>query len=328
MIKMLFILSLSVSCSMGTISTGGKSAYLYDLKKNYSSADLKDNANNIVETSHRPPKVGKFEDLFGQGQMPIKRVGILFFETEIQPTRGGLSGEDKIYLTASGKQILTENFLNIWEEAIKILGQDFEYVSSGEFIKSHAFRSIGTVQEDFIKSKRTKLDLDDVLFLEKGKSTPMTSVLNAREMQDISFLLVPAYDLMAGPKWSEHNKHFLNDVAKELNLDVVIIVKSQVNWSFIDGESLKVKINASALVPLHSYNKRLENLGDRSMPNVTLCLNSYAGELSVPSDLTPGQKSKMFLSVDKNLFRPMMKTYNDLSLMIIGKIFEDLKTIK
>lgn len=63
----------------------------------------------------------QFKELFGPKQNPIKRVGIITFESMIQPTWNGIAAHDKIYLSKSGKQLLTEELLKIWDEALSYI---------------------------------------------------------------------------------------------------------------------------------------------------------------------------------------------------------------
>lgn len=325
--KHLFPFLFLFSCSMGTVRTGGENSYSFDFQKEYSLEEINGESSKVIITSHRDPPVGEIKKLFGEKQKPLKRIGILLFETEIQPTRGGLSGEDRVYLTASGKQILTENYLNLWEESIKVFGKDFDFVSQGKIKKSKMLRSAGELQEDHIKTERTKLAVDDILVVEKGKNTTMKTVLNPRRMQDLSFLMAPGYDLMGGPKWSEHKKHLVNDVAKELGLDALILVKSDISWSYTNSEMASVKLQASTVIPLSSYHDRLDQLGDKSRPNVTLCLNSYLGETRIPVRLLYSHDEGVFSQIEEGLILPTMKAYNNLSQMMISRIFEDLRTL-
>lgn len=311
---------------MGTTRTGGENVYSMDLQKEYTREEIVSSSQQVISTSHRAPPVGKIEELFGKGQKEIKRIGILLFETEIQPTRSGLSGEDRVYLTASGKQILTESYLTLWEESMKVYGGDFSFVPQSKMKMAGMLRSAGNLQEDFIKTKRTTLAVDDIVILEKGKKTTMSTVINPRQMQDLSFLLAPGYDLMGGPKWSEHKKHLVNDVAKELGLDALILVKSDVSWSYGDGELASIKLKASTVVPLSSYHERLLKTGDKSRPNVTLCLNSYLGEVKIPVKLLYPKEEGVFSQVEDGLILPTMSAYNNLSQMMISRIFEDLRT--
>src|SRR5690606_32370507 len=147
------------------------------------------------------------------GQNPLKRVGIVIFESMIQPTRGGLAGNDLVYLSEAGKQLLTEKLLSVWEEVFGIVAPRLDYVSLNTIKKAPSFNKYGAAEKDYVLSSRAALAPDDIFFLNAGRKTTTTTLLNPRGARDMSFVLVPATELMSGPKWSEHQKHFLNDVS-------------------------------------------------------------------------------------------------------------------
>ena len=334
MLRIFLALLILSSCSMGTVKTGGERTYAYDVNSSYTSEDLKEMSSQMVQTSYRDPRTGKIQDLFGKNQPPLKRVGIIVFETRIQPTYDGLAGKNMIYMSEAGKQILSENLLRIWEESVKILAPEMDYVTSLQMKKATSFRQYGSNEEDFVKTRRSNLAPDDIFFLESGKKTTTTTIVNPRGMQDVSFLLVPATELMDGPKWSEHNKHFLNDVAKELKLDAAIIVMSDLSWTAahtdkhsgeVIPEEIKVEINASTLIPLSGYHQRLENIKISDKPGVTLCFRSYESELKVPALISAPEEMKNFKTIETELLTPMLKTYKDLSQMTLMRITDDLK---
>lgn len=334
MLRIFLALLILSSCSLGTIKSGGERTYAYDVNSAYTSQDLNEMSAQMVETSYRDPRSGKLQELFGKNQPPLKRIGIIVFETRIQPTYDGLAGKNMIYLSEAGKQILTENLLRIWEESLSILAPDIDYVSTAQMKKATSFRQYGAPEDDFVKTRRSSLAPDDIFFLESGKKTTTTTIVNPRGMQDVSFLLVPATELMGGPKWSEHNKHFLNDVAKELKLDAAIIVKSDLSWTAahtdkhsgeVIPEEIKVEINASTLIPLSGYHERLKNIKNSDLPGVTLCYRTYEGELKVPALISVPEEMKNFTTIETELLSPTLKTYKDLSQMTLIRITEDLK---
>jgi hypothetical protein len=319
---------------MGTIKTGGERTYAYDANALYTSDNLREMSQEMISTLKRDPLVGKLDELFGKGQRPLKKIGIIIFETRLQPTLDGLAGKNQIYLSESGKQIMTENMLRIWEQSIRTLSPEVDFVPASKIKKAKSFPQYGVAQKDFINSERSSLAPDDIFFLESGKKTTTATTLNPRGMRDASFLLVPASELMGGPKWSEHNKHFLNDVVKELNLDAALIAMSEVSWTaaHIDKhsgefipEEVKVKIKSSILLPLSHYHQRLENLDRSERPNVSLCYRTYESQLNVPVVISLPSESRNFDMIERELLVPMYKTYKDLSQMILLRMSEDLK---
>lgn len=319
---------------MGTLKNGGERAYVYDPKAQYDSAALTELAPKVIETAKRDPQVGTLDELFGKGQRPLKRVGIVIFETEIQSTRGGLADKNEVFLSPQGKQLVTEKMLRIWEESIKLLTPEVDFVPTAKVRKAPSFHKYGMAQGDYVLSKRDSLAPDDIFFLESGKKTTTVTTLNPRGLQDMSFVLVPAYDLMGGPKWSEHNKHFLNDVSKVLKLDALIIVHSKVYWTTAHtdkhsgeniSEEMTFDVKASTLVPLHQYHARLDVLKKQERPSVTLCYRAYTGKMKTPVNLALAPAQKTFETIEAEIVNPMFKTYKDLSQMMIIQLAGDLK---
>lgn len=336
MLRFIIGLSLLSSCSFGVIKSGGDKPYVYDVSHNYGRDELNQLAPQLVTTSKRDPKKGKLDDLFSKEQAPIQRIGILVFESEIQPTRSGLATEDQIFLSAQGKQLLTEKLLSVWEQGFSILGDGVEYVKVSKIKKSKMLKKYGLEVEDHIKANRDSLAPDDVFFVAKGKKTAIPTVLNPRGMRDLSFALVPANDLMAGPKFSEHQKHALNEVAREMNLDAMLIVMSRINWtaSRIDkhsGESIPeqvvIRVEASTLIPLSQYHARLNKLNmTRDLPNTTIAFRAYETNLKIPVQISVPVEQQNFEYIEKELLNPTLKTYNDLSQILQMRIMEDIKT--
>lgn len=330
MLRVIIGLFFLCSCSMGGIKKGGEDAYKYEPHREYTYEELKTLAPKFITTSYRNPPVGTLEKLFPKGEAPLKRIGIVIFETQIQPTRGGLAGHDRIYLSEQGKQLLTENFHTIWNEVFKTSAPEIEYVPSSKIKKSKALHEFGSQVEDFVKSKRDFLAPDDIFYLESGKKTSIATTFNPRGMQDLSFMLAPATELMGGPKWSEHNKQFVNEVMKELKLDAVLIIMSEVSWSTgrtdkhsgesID-EAIKIKLHASTLVSLSEYRARALKSGLKDPPSITLCYRDYVTEVKFPANLA----IQDFAGIAKEVIKPTLKSYTDLSIMMVNQIASDLR---
>ena len=334
MLRFLILAFFSVACSIGGIKSGGEAPYLYDHTKTYSSSELRDLSSKVIESSLREPPFGRLEKLFGPGQKPLKKIGIVVFESEIQPTRSGLSGPNLIYLNEAGKQLLTDGMYRTWADAFGILSPEIEVISKAILKKSQAFRSYGSKEKDYILSNRKALAPDDIFFLKIGKTTTTKTIMNPRGMQDVSFLLVPGHELMRGPKFSEHNKHFINDLSRELGLDALIIVKSDLSWSVAhddkhSGESVPdailINLESSILIPFHSYHERLKKSGSTEESRVSICLRSYQGRLQLPISLSKLEDEQTYAMIENRLLLPMMKSYTDLTQMMIVQISTDLK---
>jgi hypothetical protein len=336
MFRFLIGLFLLTSCSLGVTKKGGEKTYIYDVEHEYSTEELKTLAPEMVVTSRRDPENGKLDDLFSTKQAPLKRVGVLVFETLIQPTRAALSTEDKVFLSPAGKQLWTEKLLGQWEQSLPILGTDnIEYVKVSVIKKSKSFQLDGMHVTDEIRSLRDGLAPDDIFFLPKGKLTSSTSLLNPRGMRDLSLALVPAAELMSGPKFSEHAKHTVNEVAKELKLDAVIIVMSDLNWTSahtdkhtgeVFPEVANIHVKSSVLVPLSSYHQRLKATGEnRVFPKISVAYRTYETSVKIPVTISVEEKDQNFEFLEKELILPVTKTYNDLAHMIQIQMINDLK---
>jgi hypothetical protein len=334
MLRFLIGFLLLTSCSLGTKSSGGKHRYRYEPDFDYNISDLHELSSGIVLMEKRDPRVGKLDKLFDKKLPDIKRIGIVVFETQIQTTRSGLSGEDKIYVTEQGKQLITEKFLSLWEEGMTLAAPDLDYVRSEEIKGSKALPQYGLDVPDYIKATRTKIEPDDILWLPPGKKTPMYTTMNPRGMRDLSFMLVPAAELMGGPKWSEQNKIFVNDIARELRLDALLVIMSEVSWSterkdkFTSkslAEELNLKIKATTLIPFSGYHERLKLLKESNQPIMNIAYRYHEGSLNIPLAISIPESEQNFSEIEKRLLNPMFKAYRDLSIMMIDQIATEIR---
>lgn len=334
MFRSIIGLLLLASCSMGEVKTGGEKSYVYGSRIDYYPEELKELAPQVIVTSKRQPPKGKLKDLFGKKQAPLKRIGIIIFETIIQPTRDGLAGEDKIYLSEAGKQLLSEKFLSIWDQGFPLVAPQLDYVSSSKIKEAKSLSQFGLEVENHLKTDRSAIAPDDIFYLPKGKKTPIATVMNPRGMRDLSFMLVPAYELMEGPKWSEHNKHYVNAMMRELDLDAAIIMMSEVSWTTSRlnknsgehiPEELKVSLSSSILISAEKYRHRLAKLGSKDRVDVTLCYRSFEGELDVPVNMQYSEEAFNYDLIIKEILNPAVKTYRDLSIMMMERISDELK---
>ena len=334
MLRFLLAIIFLTSCSLGTKSTGGKHRYRYEPDFEYTLEDIHELAPGVVEMEKRDPPVGKLDKLFDSKLPDIKRIGIVVFETEIQATRTGLSDQDKIYPFEQGKQLITEKFLSQWEEGMSLVAPDLEFVKAEEIRQTRALHQYGIAVDDYIKADRSKIEPDDIAWMPAGKKTPLYTVMNARGMRDLSFMLVPASELMGGPKWSEQNKIFLNDICKELKLDAVIVLMSSVSWTaerkdkFTNenlSEEIKLKIKATTLVPFGKYHERLEVLKEREHPVINVAYRYHEGKLNVPVKISIPESEQNFEQIETRLLDPMFKAYRDLSFMMIDRMAGEIR---
>jgi len=305
------------SCSMGVVKNGGDRSYQYDVYSDYSIDDLRQLSPSVVASSIRDPQMSTHSQLFSENQKQLRKIGILVFESVIQETRSGLSGEDKVYLSEQGKQLLTERFLSIWDQSFPLLGTELVYVSSQKIKKSKTLKLYGSEVTDYIKVKRHSLGPDDIFYLPPGKLTPTATLMNPRGMRDLSLALVSASELMLGPKFSEHMKHAVIDVSKEFGLDAVIIVSNNIFWtaSHIDKktgdflpEQVSFNLSSSVLIPMNQYHERLNNLGlSRDLPRTTIAYKTYDAKLQIPVLLTVSEQEQTFNHIESELLDPQKK---------------------
>lgn len=335
MLRFFLGICLLTSCTLGVKKSGGDKNYHYDVSSNYFTEELRDLAPKIVETQVKEPPVGKRSQLFSLQQKPIKRIGIIVFETIVQPTYDGLAGKHKVYLSESGKQLFAENFLKIWEESLSNMAKDFSYVKVNKIKKALSYPLYGTDPEDFIKVKRHTLMPDDIFYLPSGKKTTMETIISPRGMRDFSFALVPAAELMQGPKFSEHSKHFVNDICKELKLDAVLVLMSRVSWTAaqIDKhngeyipEEINLKLESTLMIPFSSYHERLKVSGiNDEYLNINVPFAFYQGHLRIPALISVSPESENFTTIENEIIIPVMKSYKDLTQMMISRMEQDLK---
>jgi hypothetical protein len=332
MYRLIALILLISACS--TLEKGGQDRYIYDSDSVYTPESLKDLAPKVVATLSRDPRVGKNEKLFSKEMPDIKRVGIVVFEGMIQNKFTGLSDEDRLFLSDSGKQLMTEKLLSIWEQTLPILDPDLDYISTAKIKKTSHFTEYGSDVTDDIQTKRDALMPDDLFYLPKGKKISMSMFKNPRAMRDVSFLLVPGSELMGGPKSQEQNKHFVNDIAKELHLDAVIIVQNTLSWTAArkdknSGDMIpeegKIEIKASILVPMTKYHERLKATGDTTTPNITAVYRAYEGLLKFPLLVSVPITDVSFDTAMKEVITPMLKSYTDLTSMVIYQMKNDLE---
>jgi hypothetical protein len=181
---------------------------------------------------------------------------------------------------------------------------------------------------------RKGIENDDIVWLPAGKNTPMYTIMNPRGMRDFALMLVPATELMSGPKWSEQHKVFLNDICKELNLDAVFVIMSEVSWKterkdkFTNenhSEELILKLKATTLVPFGKYHERLETMKESQRPNINVAYRYHEGQLKIPIQISIPEEQRNFVEIEKRLVGPMFKAYRDLSLMMIDRMSGEIR---
>lgn len=332
----LFLLIFLASCAFGVKETGGDGQYSYNPLLPYSSEDIARRSHDYVKTSVKDPSEGKLDELFDAKMPDIKKIGIISFEGLIQPTFGGLSTQNSVYMSAAGKQIMVENFLRIWEQSLSVLGKDIEYVRATKINSANSSKKSGLEVTDHVLVNRSTFMPDDIFYLEKGKNTSYNSLMNPRGMRDLSMLLVPAFQLIGGPKFSDAQKHYINELCQELGLDGVLVVFSDVEWTAkgedkhkgdksVSEEAL-IKLKASLVIPYSNYHKRLDLLKFKGIkPQQNISYRTYSADIRLPLTITVSDEEKNFETIEKNILSPLMDVYTQMTQMIISRLDDDIK---
>ncbi|MFY7993524.1 MAG: hypothetical protein ACOVP4_09555 [Bacteriovoracaceae bacterium] len=335
-IFLLSFLFIFMSCSIGVKETGGDGLYLYNPVLPYSSEDLQRRAPEFVKTARRDPSEGKLDELFAPSMPDIRKIGVISFEGMIQPTFGGLATQDSVYMSAAGKQIFTENLLRIWEQSLAVLGKDLTYVKVAKMNQAKTSARYGLDVNDYVLVKRNNLMPDDIFYVKKGKTTTSTALMNPRGMRDLSMVLVPAYQLMGGPKFSEAQKHYVNELCKEMGLDALLVIYSNIEWTArgVDKhkndqdipEEARLKVEASLIVPYSNYHARLDQLKFNGIkPQQTVTYRAYSTDVRIPVTITLEEEAQNFTTIEKNILAPVMDVYTQLTQMIISRMHDDVK---
>jgi len=252
----------------------------------------------------------------------LTRIGIIVFESKIQDTRSGLSSsEGKFYPTPAGKQILTEKFLRIWEEAFPIIDPQASFIPVAKIIQAKSYPHCGQDADDYVKSPQEELSVQEIPYLPTGKKTSMNTIISPRGMRDFSLLLVPAAELMGGAKWSEHQKLMVSDVARELNLDALLVIMNEASWT---GSFLRTKIEGTIVIPAGQYRDRLLSLKKSAPKPITVSYRNYSGEVITPVQLTEASEDWGMKEIERALLSPLFRSYRDLSLMMMIQMKKDL----
>src|SRR5690606_14587299 len=154
---------------------------------------------------------------------PIKKTSTISFETIIQPTRAGISGFDKVYLSPKGKQVLTGKLLSVWEEAFTtVASNEISYLPMVSFFDDQSIHSkYGLDVKNFGGSPQDSLERDDIFVLEKGKSLSSMALFEPHFARDLSILLVPAHQLCGGARGNEFQKYYIAEASQKFELDAL-----------------------------------------------------------------------------------------------------------
>lgn len=328
----IFLLLLVTAC--GHVRTdGGQSSFDPELYSKLQPSEHMTYAQTVVKREERDPDGIKLKDLVHSKYGEIKKIGLVLFETQIQPSVSGLAVGENAYLSERGKQILARDFFNLWNSMLS-KRSSVSWISTKDILKSKAFRGYGSVVTDHILRRKAEMKDNDIFWKSGGKEIPMGSLILPPNHQDVSILYIPAIEMMGGAKMVEHQKHWVNDICKELGLDAVLIVSSRASWDQgsvdkrtkeIIPEEMKISIESSILYPFSSYHAAAKELTEaNSLPKKSVPLAAYTVSAKFPVKITVPESERTFKTIQENILRPLKLNYRALSSLVIDRIITDI----
>lgn len=336
----LFPLIFLASCTLGSQKFGGSRAYQYSASVDYSQKELKELSDEIVISYKKDPRQMSWDKVFKKSNGPIKSFSTISFETIIQPTRAGIAGADKIYLSPKGKQVLTEKLLVIWEEAFATTkDESFSYKKMKEISdKTQLHSKYGTTVKNFGGDFQKGLEPDDIFYKEKGKTLSALSLFSPTYARDLSLLLVPAYQLFGGPRGNDYQKYYVEEVTRLDQIDALFSMLVEIDWQSnredkITKQSLHekavIKVKLTPILSYKNFSERLKKQGkeiSHGLPNLNW--GSYEAQVDIPIELEKISMDSSLETIDSSLLRPILKSYADLCIMITDRLNHDLKRMK
>jgi len=337
--KHLILLTLLISCAHKVTTDGGEGKYDPSMYETLAPSDLLTYAQTVVKREQRNPDDVTLAQIRRSPRGEIRRVGLVVFESEIQPSRSGIASDRNVYLSVRGKQLLTEEFWRHWDQQLRTLtGSGVEWVRRKDLAQSQAYRSAGSIAENYYLTWHAALTDEDVFWREPGKKIPEESLLLPSGMQDLSMVLVPAMDLMGGPKPGQHQHHWMNDLCKELKLDAVVIVHVGAEWrrGAVDKrtqekipEEVRIKLRATTMYPWSTYHAVGESLGKTNLRKINVPLGHYEVSAAIPLQITISPEGESFASAMSNVIGPVRTHIKRLGGLVQERVTSDIhQTLK
>ncbi len=332
--KLLSLLIL-VSCAHQVVQDGGQLAFDYDAYKNMAPEERLTYAQTVVKRERRNPEGIDLENINQFKIAKIQKIGVVLFETQLKPTRSGLASDRNIYLSESGKQSLTESFYRTFEFELKKISRTMalEWVSRDELEASKAFRSYGSIYKDYMFNRSKKISDLDVFWKKGGERIPETSLLLPANMQDVSLMYVPAYELMGGAKSSQHQHHWVNEICKELKLDAVVVVSLSADWfrggvdkrsKEVIAERMDIKLESTILYPWSLHHKILNAQKKSTSQKRNMALAAYSTQVSIPVTITLNPEAETFEVAMKNVVFPLNVHTEALLSLVAQRMVADI----
>lgn len=333
----LLLLSLLFTACGSVRTDGGQDSFNPARYMELTPQELPTYAQTIVKREERDPDSITLEQFRHTPEGFIKRIGLVIFETQFQPSRSGLSkGPANIYLSERGKQVLTEEAWRFWDESLRLMGSRMSvtWIKRKELVSSLAFRGYGSPAPDMIMSRKYDLRPDDFLWREGGKKIPSGSLFSPVDFQEVGLVMIPATEMMIRSKAVDHQKHWVNDICKALNLDAVLVVSSEAEWHVLETdkrtqevipEQMEISIKAAVLYPWRKYvaaATRLRGPGEYAKHSIPLA--SYSVKTEVPLKLSVPPSEQNFATVQEHLLLPFHATYHALANLVMERIMGDI----
>jgi hypothetical protein len=299
-----------------------------------SPQDLPTYAQTVVKRETRDPEGVKLSRFRQHPAGQIRKIGLVIFETEFQPSRSGLASDRNIYLSVRGKQILTQQLWSMWDRELRRLSNgSVTWSTRDQLIGAKSFASAGSTETDYVLKDWGRLTEEDVFWKNPGQKIPTDSLVQPANYRDLGLVLVPAYEMMGGPKPSQHQHHWVNDLCKELELDAVLLVSLGAEWrrggvdkrsKAVIPEEMKIRAQASIVYPWSRYHTIGESLGEKNLPKLNIPLASYGVQVSVPVKITLPDGQENFSAAFANIIGPMRSTSTRISSLLMERIISDL----
>jgi len=327
-----FLLLLVFGCAHGVREEGGRVPLDWNEARALGPREIATYAQLSVKRSEKDLQEISLKDLRASPQGQLRRLAVVVFESEIQPSRSGLAAEENVYLSARAKQWLTRELYRQWLTSLSAAAPGLSWASEKELRSSRAFRSSGSVVEDLVLQKNFAFGDADVFWRQGGQRIPEETLMNPPDLQDLSLLLVPATHLMGGASPSQHQHQWVNELCRELQLDAVLVVYHGASWQRAGKdrssgaeipEVLRARVEATVLVPFAKWHAALEAKGKRPQQKLSAHLGFYQLEVQRPLDLAGSPKT--FAGAQDAVILPLWDSFALLGDLVRARLVSDLQ---
>ncbi len=293
-------------------------------------------AQTVVRREERDPEGMTIQRLRAAPQGRLKRLALVLLESEVQVTRSGLAASgSNVYLSPRGKQMIAEEVWSAWDRRLReeSAAMGVEWLERKALLRSPAFRRYGKIEPDLILDPRLPLGSGDVFWKNGGEKLGMESFMLPARYQDVSILFIPAGEMLIGTKAVEHQKHWVNDLCRELKLDAVLVVGHQASWTAGGKdkrsgeeipEEMRVAQQAVLLYPFTTYQEVGRDLGKRELPKKSIPLASYSAQVKFPVRVSVPETERTFTTIQDNVLAPLRAANEGMADLMVQRILADL----